>query len=86
LGSKDNPTGAYIPQERKAGSIFLGGSMQTKYRNRARTNPDREMREGRKRKEETVYTRSFGTKQKFGAANKGRSISVEEYLKSTNAP
>ena len=43
--------------------------MQTKYRNRARTNPDREMKEGRKRKEETVYTRSFGTKQKFGAAN-----------------
>lgn len=60
--------------------------MQTKYRNRARTNPDREVKEGRKRKEETVYTRSFGTKQKFGAANKGRSISVEEYLKYTNAP
>ena len=56
--------------------------MQTKYRNRSRTNPDREMKEGRKRKEEAVYSRSFGTKQKFGAANKGRSISIEEYLKS----
>lgn len=60
--------------------------MQTKYRNRRRTNPDREIKEGRKRKEETVYTKSFGTKQKFGAANKGRSISVDEYLKSTNVP
>jgi hypothetical protein len=86
LGVKDNLTGAYIPQERETRSIFLGGSMQTKYRNRRRINPDREIKEGRKRKEETVYTKSFGTKQKFGAANKGRSISVEEYLKSTNVP
>jgi hypothetical protein len=64
----------------------MEGGMQTKYKNKARTNPDREVKEGRKRREQTVYTRSFGTKQKFGAANKGRSVPVEEYLKSINAP
>jgi len=54
--------------------------MQTKYRKRYRRNPDREVAEGRKRREEAVNTRYFWKKQKFGAASKVRTIPLEEYL------
>lgn len=48
--------------------------MQTKYRNRNRKSVDNELREGRKRRAEAVYTKAFHTRQKFGAASKVRTI------------
>ena len=58
--------------------------MQTKYRKHKRRNPDREISEGKKRREETVNTKYFWNKQKFGPASKVRHISVEEYLSSAS--
>lgn len=48
--------------------------LQTKYRNRNRKSVDNEIREGRKRQAEAVYTKAFHTRQKFGAASKVRTI------------
>ena len=48
--------------------------MQTKYRRQPRRNPDKEINEGRKRRDQAVYTKSFKTKQRFGAASKVRRI------------
>lgn len=48
--------------------------MQTKYRNRNPKLVDKEIQEGRKRRAETVYTKAFHTRQKFGAASKVRTI------------
>lgn len=58
--------------------------MQAKYKRHYRRNPDREISEGKKRREETVNTKYFRNKQKFGPASKVRHISVEEYLSSAS--
>tara|TARA_R100001440_G_scaffold20773_1_gene34425 strand:- start:25 stop:198 length:174 start_codon:yes stop_codon:yes gene_type:complete len=48
--------------------------MQTKYRRRNFKSVGRELKEGRKKREATVYTKAFYTKQKFGAASPVRTI------------
>jgi len=58
--------------------------MQAKYKRHYRRNPDREISEGKKRREEAVNTKYFWCKQKFGPASKVRHISVEEYLSSAS--
>jgi hypothetical protein len=58
--------------------------MQTKYRARGSKLPGKEVSEGRKIREQTVNTKNFVQRQKFGAASKVRHIDIEEYLSMRN--
>lgn len=58
--------------------------MQTKYRNRPSKSFGKEVKEGRKAREQTVNTKRFWGKQKFGAASDIRHIDIEEYLRMKN--
>lgn len=48
--------------------------MQKKYRRDRSRSADKELKEGRKKREAAVYTKAFRTRQKFGAASPVRTI------------
>jgi len=48
--------------------------MQKKYRRDRSRSADKELKDGRKKRETAVYTKAFRTRQKFGAASPVRTI------------
>ena len=58
--------------------------MQTKYRNRPSKSFEKEVKQGRKARAQTVNTKHFLGKQTFGAASGVRHIDTEEYLRTKN--